>query len=191
MRRGATQNVKSVRRGATEHPRTALSCPDLSALNCQGSRQGSSQAQAKPAQPQPSRAPIHETAFSSTGRGESPSQAHTRSMRRPFLRQTGGFSSTGRGKSSSQARTKSMRRPFRRQAGGKAGMSVGPLWPHKGLWDWGIPEIAFSSTGSVKRPSQALPGSPAIDFSSTGRVESKSGGLLESPGGLPRPRAKI
>ena len=31
-----------------------------------------------------------EMAFSSTGRGESPSQAHTRSMRQPFLRQAEG-----------------------------------------------------------------------------------------------------
>ena len=39
VRRGATQNVKSMRREATQHPRIALSCPDL-ALNCRGSHQG-------------------------------------------------------------------------------------------------------------------------------------------------------
>ena len=36
-----------------------------------------------------------EMAFSSTGRGESPSQAHTRSMRQPFLRQAGGKAGMG------------------------------------------------------------------------------------------------
>ena len=69
-------------------------------------------------------------------------------------------------------------------------MSEGSLWPHKRLWDWGRPDIVFSSTGRVERRSQALPGNAAIDFSSTGRVESKSGGFLKPPGSFPGPRSK-
>ena len=38
----------------------------------------------------PSPAQVHETAFSSTGRGKRPAQTHTKTMRWPFPRQAGG-----------------------------------------------------------------------------------------------------
>ena len=62
------------------------------------------------------------------------------------------------------------------QMGG--GTSEGLPVTSGGLWEplgaWGRPNISFSSTGKVKRPSRALPGSPETDFSSTGRGESPS-----------------
>jgi len=78
------------------------------------------------------------------------------------------FSSTGRGKSSSQAHTKSMRRPFTRQAGGKGHhgtLGINALGPETAFSSTGrgkrqsraypeSPETAFSSTGRGKRPSR-------------------------------------
>jgi len=58
---------------------------------------------------------VHERAFSSTGRGKSPSQAHAKSMRRPFRRQAGG----NLGKSNRERFRGALKRIFPRQAGVK------------------------------------------------------------------------
>ena len=89
------------------------------------------------------------------------------------------FSSTGRGKRPSQARTKSHDCLFldgQEQKGHRRRTSR--VCPTPGAFRES-PEIAFSSTGRVKRPSRALPPrtprafrqSPEIAFSSTGKGE--------------------
>jgi hypothetical protein len=75
---------------------------------------------------------VHETVFSSTGRGKRPSQTRAKSMKQPFPRQAGGkgnrkrtpspmmtFSSTGRGKRPSQPHAESHDGLFRVRQGEK------------------------------------------------------------------------
>ncbi len=117
---------------------------------------------------------IHETLFSSTGRGKSSSQAHANTMIRFFHRQAGGqvhqepFSSAGRGKSPSQAHSKRLSSTGRKESVFWAPQAHAD---NEQLMFVRLHDFAFSSIGKGKRPSVShVCTRPMMAFSPTGRV---------------------